>query len=82
MDKQEIYVKLDEIFSDVFMRDDIALKPETTANEVEGWDSFKMMDIVMAVEQVFDFRLLTEELDTMESVGDLVAAIERGTSKT
>ena len=44
----EIYGALTEIFRDVFNRDDLALKPELTAKDVPGWDSFKQIEIIMA----------------------------------
>ena len=47
----EIYGDLTEIFHDVFMRDDIVLSPELTAKQVQGWDSFKQIEIVLASEE-------------------------------
>ena len=39
MSREEIYVRLNEVFRDVFDRDDITVSDETTAADVEGWDS-------------------------------------------
>ena len=71
----QAYEGLAEIFGDVFMRDDIALKPELTAKDVEGWDSFKQIEIVMAVEEKFGIKFQTRDLDTMKNVGDLVRLV-------
>jgi acyl carrier protein len=70
----EIYQALSEIFQDVFQRD-IPLRPELTARDVTGWDSFKQIEIIMAVEERFALRLTTRELDSLLSVGDLVRVI-------
>jgi acyl carrier protein len=67
---------LTEIFHDVFARDDLVLHPELSANDVEGWDSFKQISIIMAVEERFDIRVTTREMDSLQSVGDLVRLIE------
>lgn len=72
---KDIYDQLSEIFHDVFLRDDIVLTPETTAQDVEGWDSFKMIEIVMAVESRFAIKVKSKELDQLESVGDLIRLI-------
>ncbi len=77
--ESEIYKILGEIFSDVFLRDDIELKPELTASDVEGWDSFKQIEIVMACEERFRIKFSPLELDSMDSLGDLVRFI---TTKT
>jgi acyl carrier protein len=70
----DIYSKLGEIFADVFMRD-IELKPELTAKQVEGWDSFKQIEIIMSAEEAWKIKFSTRELDSLQSVGDLVRVI-------
>jgi len=75
MTDKDIYEQLSEIFRDIFLRDDIVPTPETTAQDVEGWDSFKMIEIVMAVESRFGIKVKSKELDQLESVGDLVRLI-------
>ncbi len=39
----EIYQRLTEIFHEVFSRDDITLRPDLTAKDVAGWDSFRQV---------------------------------------
>ncbi|WP_442756458.1 acyl carrier protein [Methylocystis sp. JAN1] len=75
MTDNDLYNQLTEVFRDIFVRDDIALTPEMTAEDVEGWDSFKMIEIVMAVESRFGIKVKSKELDELESVGDLVRLI-------
>jgi acyl carrier protein len=71
----EIYGALTEIFQDVFMRDDLVLKPELTAKDVQGWDSFKQIEIIMATEEKFGIKMNTRELDSLQNVGDLVRVV-------
>jgi acyl carrier protein len=77
MTESMIYKLLNEMFSEIFVRDDIVLTPETKASDIYGWDSFKQIEIVMAVEDRFGVRLRTREIDNLRNVGDLVAAIVR-----
>jgi acyl carrier protein len=72
----EIYTDLQEIFADVFMRDDIALTPALTAKEVKGWDSFKQIELIMASEEKWGIKFNTRELDALRCVGDLAKMIE------
>jgi acyl carrier protein len=72
----DIYSALTEIFRDVFMRDDMTLRPELSAINVEGWDSFKQIEIIMATEEQFAFKMTTQEIDSLQSVGDLVRVVE------
>jgi acyl carrier protein len=71
----EIYPALSTIFHDVFLRDDLALTPELTSKDVQGWDSFKQIEIIMATEEQWKIRFSTRELDSLRSVGDLVRVI-------
>ena len=76
-----VYQKLTEVFADVFFRDDIVLSPDLSAKDVEGWDSFKKVEIVMAAEEHFKFKFTSSELDNMRTLADLVRPIvQRGTA--
>ena len=75
MGEAEIYAALGEIFRDVFLKDDIELRPELSAKDVPGWDSFKQIDIILAVEEKYHIKLNTRELDSLHNVGDLVRVI-------
>jgi acyl carrier protein len=75
MSEAEIYAALEEIFHDVFMQDDIKLAPQLTAKDVPGWDSFKQIEIIIAVESQYHIKFSTRELDSLLSVGDLVRVI-------
>ena len=79
MNETQIYAELGEIFRDVFLSDDIELRPELSAKGVPGWDSFKQIDIILAVEEKYRIKLNTRELDSLQNVGDLVRVI---TAKT
>jgi acyl carrier protein len=71
----EVYSGLTEIFHDVFMRDDLVLTPDLTAKQVQGWDSFKQIEIIMASEEKWDIKFNTRELDALRCVGDLAKMI-------
>ncbi len=77
MTKDEVYSALSEIFADIFLRSDIHVSAETTAADVEGWDSFKQIEIIMAVEERFGIKLQTREMDELKCVGDLANIIEK-----
>ncbi len=74
MSEAAFYPVLTEIFRDVFMRD-IALRPELTAKDVPGWDSFKQIEIIVALEEKYDIKFHTRELDSLHNVGDLARVL-------
>ncbi len=71
----ELYGELTEIFHDVFMRDDFSLNPGLTASDVQGWDSFKQIEIIIALEERYGIKFHTRELDSLHNVGDLARVV-------
>ena len=75
MHETAVYSELTTIMRDVLMQDDLVLSPGLTARQVEGWDSFKMIEIVLAVEAHFGIKVPSQEVDRLDSVGDLASLI-------
>jgi acyl carrier protein len=75
MTEPQIYEALTAIFRDVFLRDDIELAPATSARDVPDWDSFKQIEIIIAVEERFGVKFRTREMDSLNNVGDLVRLV-------
>jgi len=81
MNETPIMSSLTNILRDVLEDPDLIITPETSANEVPGWDSMKHILILMAVQDEFGIKLSTRELDRLRNVGDLAAAIAHHTGK-
>lgn len=69
--------KLNPIFRQVFEDEDINLKRETNAADIDAWDSLSHMNLVMAVEMEFKIRFALGELQTLKNVGNLSDLIDR-----
>jgi len=69
--------RLNEIFREVFDDDELVVAPETTANDVDGWDSLSHVNLIVAVEGRFNIRFSHKELLTFKNVGDLLNCIEK-----
>lgn len=76
MEKVEIYEKLNEIFCDVLDLDDIELNDETTANDIEEWDSLAQIQLVVAIEKAFGLKFTSQEIVEWKNVGDMVMSIQ------
>ncbi|MGO8973548.1 MAG: acyl carrier protein [Steroidobacteraceae bacterium] len=76
MDEAQIYARLSEIFRDVFDEDSIAVTPELSAKDVDGWDSLAHIRLLLTVEKAFKVKFSTPEIGKLGKVGDLVALIK------
>jgi len=69
--------KLQEIFHDIFDDNTIVLSRETTANDIEGWDSFTHINIIVTCENEFGVKFNLSEIANLKNVGNLVDLIEK-----
>lgn len=76
MTRTEIYTRLNEIFRELFLCDNIQLASTTTAVDIEGWDSFRHIELMLIIESQFGTRFHSREIDAMRNIGDLVGCIE------
>jgi acyl carrier protein len=71
----EVYAGLNELFHELFADDGIVLKPETTAADIDGWDSFNNLNIMVAVETRFGIKMTSTEVEGLRNIGDLANVI-------
>jgi len=78
MTREEIFAQLTEIFQDVFDDDEIVLTDETTADDIEDWDSLEQINLLVAIEKQFKIKFQLADVSNLENVGamaDLVAKL-------
>jgi len=75
MTENEIFHELQDVFREVFLDDTLSVERKTTTLDVPGWDSFKMIEIILEVEKRFGTKMETRDIDRLKNVGDLVTRI-------
>lgn len=76
MTQDEIFEKLNAVFSDVF-DEEIELTRETTADDIDDWDSLAHIGLIAAVEKAFGIKFNMGEVNGMKNVGDMADLIAR-----
>lgn len=77
MERQEIFEKLNEVFEDVLDLDETPnLMDETSANDIEEWDSLSHVQLVVAVEKAFKVKFTSAEIMKWQNVGQMVDSIQ------
>ena len=76
MNKNEITEKLTAIFHEVFNDNNIVLRDDMTASDVDNWDSLTHMLMITKVEEVFCIKFKLKELNKLKMVGDLINTID------
>lgn len=75
MTREEVYKRLNNVFRDIFDDETIELNDDTTADDVDGWDSFEHINLVVAIQEEFDFKIPVGKVVTMKNVGEMVDII-------
>jgi acyl carrier protein len=77
MGTTEILNECNKIFIDQLDNESIILKRETTAADVEEWDSLTHIQLIVAIEKFFKLRFTTAEIQGFKNVGEMCDAIEK-----
>lgn len=75
MSREDIYAQLNEVFRDTFDDDSITVSDETTADDIDEWDSLMHISLIVNTEQSFGIKFNMGEVSTMKNVGAMVDAI-------
>ncbi len=68
----QILERLTNVFQDVFDDDSIVLTENSTADDIEEWDSLNQIKIILACEKEFDIKLNARDINTLENVGAML----------
>ena len=73
----EIYFRLNALFRDIIGEVDIVLHPETTAEDINGWDSVTHVSLMVAIETEFHVTFRNDEMEELKNVGEMAHLIQR-----
>ena len=75
MERTEILKRLNEIFIDVLDLDECELSNETSANDIEEWDSLSHIQLIVAIEKALKIKFSSLEIMKWKNVGEMVDSI-------
>ncbi len=79
MDRSELLKKINDIFVDTLDNEDVKIGEETTAADVDEWDSLTHIQLVVAIEKYFKIRFTSKEIQSWNNVGEMMNCIlEKG----
>ena len=75
MERSEVLEKLTEICREVFEVEDLVITEETTAADVEAWDSLTHLSLINEIEEAYDVAFTLDEVTGSKNVGELITAL-------
>lgn len=75
MTREDVFKRLNMVFREVFDDDSICVADETTSDDIDDWDSFEHINLIVAVEDEFDMKIPMGKVVTMKNVGEMADII-------
>ena len=77
MTSEQIFNEVQAIFRDIFDDDELCITRETTADDIEDWDSLEQINLLTAMGKKFNVKFSLEDIRGLQNVGDMLDLIER-----
>lgn len=72
-----LLAEVERVFRSVFDQPDLVISRESSASNVDNWDSLTHINLVAAIEARFKVSFALGELEELKNVGDLLDLIEK-----
>ena len=73
MERKDFFEKLNEIFEEVLDLDETPkLTDETSADDIEEWDSLSHIQLIVAIEKEFKVKFTSLEIMRWNNLGEMV----------
>lgn len=70
------FAELRNLMADVFECDPARITPDSTPETLEAWDSLRLLDLILAIEQQANVEISPDRLEEMMSVPAILQIIE------
>lgn len=77
---EQIKDKMTQIFRTLFENQNLVLEPHMTAADIDGWDSFTHLQLLVSVEKEFGIKISGAEIMRLKNVGDLINLVQSKTA--
>ena len=70
-------MRLTAVFHDVFNDDELVISRDTSAKNIENWDSLTHVTLIVKAEKEFGVRFTSAQVAGLQNVGELIDLIEQ-----
>ena len=75
MNRNEMLIKIHEIFRDIFDDTDLIINESTCSEDIDDWDSLEQINLIVSIEKSFDIKFDILEIGNLNNVGEMINLI-------
>mgnify|MGYP004569922633 FL=1 len=75
MTREEVFERLNKVFQEVFDDETIEVNDDTTSEDIDDWDSFEHINLIVAVEEEFSIKIPMGKVVTLKNGGEMADII-------
>jgi acyl carrier protein len=68
---------LEKIFQDIFNNSSLLISNNTSAKDIDGWDSLTHIRLIVSIEKKLNIRFSALEIYDLKNVGEMVELIKK-----
>lgn len=80
MKREDILKEVTDIFRDVFDDPSIVIGDETTAADIEDWDSLTHITLISEIESALQYKFSMKDVLGLKNVGEMLDLLEKNLS--
>jgi acyl carrier protein len=69
--------RVQDVFREVFDKDDLVIYDSMQAKDVAGWDSLTHITLIMTIEDTFRIKFTTREVMGFQNVGEMLDCLRK-----
>lgn len=73
----DLSTRLRDVFVEVLDDPEVDLDPALSMGEIESWDSFAHINLMLGIEAEFGVEFDSDEIGNLLSVGQIIEALQR-----
>jgi acyl carrier protein len=77
MSDHDLQTRLRDVFAETFAQPEFGMEPELKMGDIEVWDSFNHINLMLSIEAEFGVEFESDEIGTLLSVGQISDALHR-----
>ena len=69
--------RLQEIVRDSFDDEELIIREDMSANDIEDWDSLAQINLIIAIEKEFKVKFNLEEVSSLKNIGEMLELLSK-----